>query len=288
MKNLLRRVTFFSIVIFTFSGCFNKKISTSSGIPALKGYSLVFDDEFDYTGAPDSAKWGFETGFIRNNEPQWYQKENAWVENGYLTITTRKEFKRNEFYHPSSSDWRFNTPSADYTSASVISKGKFEFRYGRVQARLRINTAQGQWPAFWMLGANRGPVPWPACGEVDIMEYYRGLMHANLAWEGEGGAARWNAQQTPIAGLGDHDFWDQFHVWTMDWDEDHIRIYMDDKLMNETVISNIKNAVKGNNPFHEKFYLVLNAALGQAKEPIPDSTLPSQYVIDYLRVYQKK
>ena len=243
-----------------FAGC-NKKThpTNTTQTDPLAGYFLVFSDEFNYTGMPDPAKWDYEIGFIRNNEPQWYQKENAQVANGVLTIHTRKENKQNEFYNPKSNDWRFNTKSAAYTSASVISKGKLEFRYGKVQARLKINTAQGQWPAFWMLGANRGPVPWPACGEIDIMEYYRGLMHANLAWEGAGGASSWNAKKEPIANLGNASFWNEFHVWTMDWDENFIRIYMDNRLMNETKIADIKNGVKGNYPFKENFYMVLNA-----------------------------
>lgn len=252
------------------------------------GYRLVFHDEFDYNGAPDSSKWSFETGFIRNHEPQWYRPQNAQVGNGMLTITVRKESFRNEYYDSKSDDWRINTPSAQYTSASVISKGKFEFRYGKLQARLRINTAKGQWPALWMLGVNRGPVPWPACGEVDIMEYYRGLMHANLAWQGDKGNSTWSVKKHVISQLGDEAFWQEFHIWTMDWDENHIRIYMDDILLNETAIGQIKNGVRGNNPFHEKFYLVMNVALGQGGEEIPDDTLPAEYDIDYIRIYQKE
>lgn len=252
----------------------------------LTGFTLVFSDEFNYTGVPDSTKWDYEIGFIRNNEPQWYQKQNAQVGNGVLTITTKKEVKQNDFYNAASSNWRYNTKTAQYTSSSVISKGKFDFKYGKVQARLKINTAQGQWPAFWMLGSNRGPVAWPACGEVDVMEYYRGLMHANLAWEGSNGSS-WNAKNYPITKYGNAAYWNDFHIWTIDWDKDYIRIFMDNNLMNETQITNIKNAIRGNNPFQEKFYMVMNAALGQDKETIPDSTLPSQYQIDYVRVYQK-
>lgn len=253
-----------------------------------EGYTLVFDDEFNYTGAPDTTKWDYEIGFIRNREPQWYQKENARVANGVLTITTRKEEKENPLYNAESKDWRFNTKTASYTSASVITKGKFEFKYGRIEARLKINTSQGQWPAFWMLGANRGPVAWPACGEVDIMEYYRGFMHANLAWEGKNGNSNWNAQKYPISEMGDASFWKEFHIWRVDWDENFMRIYMGDRLLNETKIADIKNEGNGNNPFHERFYMVLNAALGQGGEAIPDSTLPSQFLIDYVRVYQKQ
>ncbi|MBS1626833.1 MAG: glycoside hydrolase family 16 protein [Bacteroidetes bacterium] len=285
MKNSVSSILFFTVAFLL--NIFGFTQLTSKPLINFNEYHLVFSDEFNYTGMPDSTKWDYEIGLIRNKEPQWYQKENAMVANGVLTITTKKEIKQNTYYNPNSNDWRYNTKIVKYTSASVISKGKFEFKYGRIQARLKINIAKGQWPAFWMLGANRGAVTWPACGEVDIMEYYRGLMHANVAWEGNNGSSSWSAKNFSINKYNNPDYWNVFHVWTMDWDENYIRIYMDDTLLNETQITHIKNAVKGNNPFHEKFYMIINTALGQANETIPDSTLPSQYVIDYIRVYQK-
>lgn len=251
----------------------------------LANFNLVFSDEFNYSGEPDPNKWDYETGFIRNQEPQWYQKENANVENGYLIINTKKETKANPNYNPNSTDWRFNRANAQYTSASVVSRGKFEFKFGKAEIRCKINTAQGQWPAFWLLGVNRAVEGWPKCGEIDVMEYYRGLMHANLAWEGADGTASWSSKQHLISKFNN---WDSFHTWTLDWDADYIRIFMDNQLLNETKITNIKNAIKGNNPFHEPFFMVINAALGQANETIPDNTLPSQYIIDYVRVYERK
>lgn len=253
----------------------------------IPGYKLVFEDEFNYDGAPDPQKWNFDIGFIRNHEPQWYQKENAVVRNGNLIITAKKEDHQNDFYNPKSEDWRFNKKEAHYTSSALITRGKFEFRYGRVEIRAKIDIAKGQWPAFWMLGANRAEVSWPACGEVDIMEYYRDFVHANLAWQGKDGGSSWSAKQTKISDIGNAGFWKQFHVWRMDWDPDLIRIYLDGRLLNETSISNIQNGILGNNPFHEKFFMVLNLALGQGGESIPDDTLPSEFVVDYVRVYQK-
>lgn len=257
-------------------------------IKQYDGYQLVFHDEFDYRGAPDPQKWNYEEGFIRNREPQWYQKENVMVENGVLTITAKEEFAENKNYEAHSDDWRHNRKSANYTSSSVISKGHFEFKFGKVQMRAKIDVTQGQWPAFWMLGVNRGPVPWPACGEVDILEYYRGQMHANLAWEGKDGKSKWSPKSHNIADLGDPEFWKKFHIWTLDWDPDYMRIYIDDYLLNETKISDIKNGVRGNQPFHEKFYLVMNLALSQGGEEIAPNSLPSKYIIDFVRVYQKR
>lgn len=277
-------VSFFFIltVLGILSGCSRSTILRHSG------YQLVFNDEFNYTGIPDPKKWDYEIGFIRNNEPQWYQKENAQVHNGFLTITAKKEAHTNENYDANSKDYRYHTKSAAYTSSSLITKGKFDFTFGKVQMRAKINVATGQWPAFWMLGSNRGPVKWPACGEVDIMEYYRGIMHANLTWENEKGKDEWSTKRHPITNFGDSTYWNDFHIWTMDWDKEYIRIFMDQHLMNETRIADIKNGVKGNNPFHENFYLILNIALGQNKELIPEATLPSTFVIDFVRVYQKK
>lgn len=265
-------------------GC--KSVYLKNGSPVLKGYRLVFGDEFNYTGKPDSDKWDYESGFIRNREPQWYQKENVTVANGLLTITSRKEEKINPYYDSTSSDWRINTRKALYTSASLITKGKFGFRFGKVEFRAKINISSGQWPAFWMLGVNRGPVPWPACGEVDIMEYYRGFMHANLAWEGNNSSDIWSAKKIPLTQFG-NSFQESYHIWTMDWDENYIKIFLDGVLLNETKIKDTRNSIRGNNPFHEEFYLVINLALGQANEIIPNNTLPSNFLIDYVRVYQK-
>ena len=283
MKNIFIRIISFLFLLHTI-GC--KSVHFTNESPAIKGYHLIFSDEFNYSGIPDSSKWDYESGFIRNREPQWYQKENANVAKGFLTLTARKEEKINPNYDSTNSDWRINTKMSLYTSASLITKGKFDFKFGKVVFRAKINTETGQWPAFWMLGVNRGPIPWPACGEVDIMEYYRGLMHANLAWEGNNGKDIWSVKKHPLSLLG-KDFSNTFHVWTMDWDEDYIKIFLDGVLMNETKIKDIRNSIRGNNPFHEKFYLVINLALGQANEIIPDNSLPSGFLIDYVRVYQK-
>lgn len=132
-----------------------------------QNYKLVWSDEFDYDGLPDLDYWSYEVGYIRNNESQYYTEariENAHVGNGYLTIESRKEH------------WNNHT----YTSASIITKGKKEFTYGRFEIRAKIDIQKGSWPAFWSLGANIGEVGWPRCGEVDIMEYYRGKTLMNV------------------------------------------------------------------------------------------------------------
>lgn len=238
---------------------------------------LVWSDEFDYTGLPDPAKWGYEEGFVRNKEPQYYtvgRKENARVENGCLVIEARKE----QFIK--------GKDTAAYTSASVITMNKAEFKYGHIEFKAKFDAKQGMWPAFWMLGVNRGPVKWPACGEVDFLEYYRGDLHANSVHQGEDGQQVWNGKATKVEDLGGPDWDKEFHIYTVDWDEKHIAIYVDDVLLNDIPITETINHPMGNNPFHEKFYFLINLALGHSGEIVPDENLSSKYYVDYIRVYQ--
>jgi beta-glucanase (GH16 family) len=250
------------------------------------GYKYLWGDEFNQDGRPDSQKWDYEKGFIRNNEAQWYQPENAFIKDGYLVIEARKEQIVNPNYDPESKSWPKNQQHAYYTSACLITKGKFEFKYGRVLMRSKINTAPGQWPAFWMLGVNIDQVSWPACGEVDIMEFYRKTLFANAAWEGEK-KVNWDDVKFPANELGDENWWNEFHEWRMDWDENKIDIFLDDRLLNSIDLTETVNFKIGNNPFQEPFYLLLNLALGQNFEHIPDETIPSRLEVDYVRVYQK-
>ena len=133
---------------------------------ARVGWKLVWADEFDYKGVPDPAKWDYEVGYIRNNESQYYtraRKENAWVEGGVLTITGRKE----KFPIPPGRGDKGRT-EAEYTAASLITRGKAAWTYGRIEMRAKLPKGRGVWPAFWTLGTSGG---WPRGGEIDIMEY---------------------------------------------------------------------------------------------------------------------
>src|SRR5690606_25825108 len=135
----------------------------------LEGYQLVWADEFNNEGFPNPEFWSHENGFQRNNEMQWYQSENAAVSDGYLVIEGKREKVKNTSYDPASKDWRKNREIAEYTSSSINTSGKFEFQYGVVEVRAKIDTSSGMWPAIWTLGVTK---PWPANGEIDIMEYY--------------------------------------------------------------------------------------------------------------------
>ena len=144
--------------------------AVSNEASSVKKWELVWADEFNGKGLPDQSKWDYEVGFIRNREKQYYTKarlENARVENGMLIIESRKE----------------KYEKGDYTSASLHTRYKAKWLYGRIEVRAKLPTGRGMWPAIWMLGANYGKVRWPACGEIDIMEnvgFNPDMIHANV------------------------------------------------------------------------------------------------------------
>lgn len=246
-------------------------------------YRLVWADEFNTPGRPDPNNWVFEQGFVRNQEAQWYQPENAWVENGNLIIEGRRERVKNPNYQPGSNDWRRNREYAEYTAACVKTWKKQQWKYGRFEIRAKIQARPGLWPAIWTLGWTQ---PWPGCGEIDILEYYDHSILANTAY-GTGGG-KWDTAKIPYNEIAKEPDWDtKFHTWRMDWDKDFIRLYLDDKLLNETDISKTTNP-DGFNPFRQHHYILLNLAIGGQNGGDPSKTdFPSRYEIDYVRVYQK-
>ena len=131
------------------------------------GYQLVWSDEFENDGAPNPKNWTFEKGFVRNNEAQWYQQENAECKNGMLVITGREDIKRNPNYVKGSTD-PAETKFIEYTSSSLMTKGLHSWTMGRFVMRAKIPHGEGMWPAFWTVGESG---EWPSCGEIDIMEY---------------------------------------------------------------------------------------------------------------------
>jgi beta-glucanase (GH16 family) len=279
-----------------------------SASPALNettadGYRLVWHDEFNKDGPLNPADWEFEHGFIRNQELQWYQPENAVCKDGCLVIEARKEKKSNPRYVAPDANgnagrrgrgWQ-NRPTIEITSASVTTRGKHSWLFGRFEMRAKIDTRAGSWPAFWMMGTQGR---WPACGEVDIMEYFQDLVLANVAWAGKpGGApqpngATWNTKRQTLKSLPAN--WsDQFHTWRMDWDAKSIKLFLDDKRVNEQDLSQTINTARGRgapeNPFVEGgAYLILNQAVGGQAGGDPGRTeFPVRFLIDYVRVWQK-
>ena len=245
---------------------------TTVGVNPSSDFTLVWADEFNTSGAPDARNWTFEEGFVRNRELQWYQRENARCENGLLVIEARRQPR----------GWR----DAEYTSSSLLTKGLHQWTYGRFEMRGRIDTRPGLWPAFWTLGSARR---WPECGEIDIMEFYRGQLLANACWRGPGRRALWDDFKKPIEEFGDPAWSSKFHVWRMDWDSDEIRLYVDDLLLNSIDLKETFNQDSEKaNPFREPHYVLLNLAIGGTNGGDPSKTeFPARFEVDYVRVYQR-
>jgi beta-glucanase (GH16 family) len=262
--------------------------STGSGDNAAPpGYKLVWADEFNKDGAPDPANWTFEQGFVRNEEAQWYQPQNARCEGGLLIIEAKREKKENPQYREGSTRWQQSRQYAEYTSACLTTQRLHSWMYGRFEMRGRIDIRAGLWPAFWTLGIERG---WPTNGEIDIMEYYRGTLLANAAWTLAGRrGAQWHTVKTPIKDFNDLDWSSKFHIWRMDWDPNSLKLYVDGRLLNSTdVTQTFLNGSDGFNPFRQPHYILLNLAVGGTSGGDPSATqFPARFEVDYVRIYQQ-
>jgi beta-glucanase (GH16 family) len=294
-----------------------------SSCQAKEKFELVWAEEFETAGRLDDADWNYEHGFVRNHEDQWYQMDNAVIADGCLVIEARRDSIPNPSFIPAGDeseataqgrrqrrrDWRSSRPYAEYSSASVNTRGKHEWLYGRFEVRARIPVGSGSWPAIWTLGVSK---PWPMNGEIDIMEFYRirGVPHilANACWASEPNRGLWSTGAIPFTHFTDRDpqWADKFHTWRMDWDEDYLRLYLDDELLNEVPISEAAcqaPPTKGFErlgkageysealyaAFHQPHYLLLNLAIGGDNGGRPDpKDYPMRYEIDYVRVYQRK
>lgn len=267
----LKKITIFSILpafFFCTSACAQKKETT------LHERKLVWSDEFNYTGLPDSTKWSYDTGGHGwgNNEKQYYTQkrpENASVKNGELSITAIKE--------------AFD--GASYTSARLVSKNKGDWKYGRFEIKAKMPKGRGLWPAIWMLPTDWKYGNWPESGEIDIMEHVGylpdsvfGTVHTDAYNHSIGTQKGARTFRTDLS--------DVFHVYMLDWDEGEIRIYIDDELY-----FTCKNEKKTHRewPFDQRFYLLLNIAVGGnwgGTMGIDESVFPQTMEVDYVRVYQ--
>jgi len=253
------------------------------------GMKLVWNEEFNYSGKPDTAFWVYETGFVRNKELQWYQPDNANCTDGLLIIEGRKEKIKNPNFIAGSNDWETNREYAEYTSSSIQTRGHRQWLFGRFEIRARIDTSCGAWPAIWTLGTTR---EWPSNGEIDIMEFYRykGIptVLANFAWgTNQQYLAKWADLKKPLTDFTatDRDWTKKFHVWRMDWNKDSINLFLDNQLLNTVLLCKTLNP-DGFNPFYQPHYLLLNLALGGNGGDPSKSRFPIRYEIDYVRVYQ--
>jgi beta-glucanase (GH16 family) len=247
--------------------------SQAPAVPVPAGWTLVFSDEFEGTGAPDPAKWGYEIGYIRNHEAQYYtsRPENVRTESGNLVIEGRKEASH----------------GFAYTSASLNTLGRFEFLYGRVEVRAKLPTGSGAWPAIWMLGTNRAQVGWPTCGEIDIME---NVGFDPPAIHGSVHTAAYNhaigTQKTAVVTVAKP--WEDFHVYALEWRPDRIDVFVDGQRY-----FTFRNEDAGSStwPFDKPQYLLINLAIGGSwggQKGIDDARFPHRFLIDYVRIYQRR
>jgi len=260
------------------NGCSGKAAATSPASPAPSpaatgSWTLVFSDEFDAPGALDPAKWGYEIGYLRNQEAQYYtsRSENVRAEGGSLVIEARKEPYQ----------------GYAYTSASVNTRGRFEFTYGRVEVRAQLPTGNGTWPAIWMLGTSIDQAGWPGCGEIDVME---NVGFDPLRVHGSVHTAAYNhvAGTQKTASVAVASPWQDFHVYAMEWHPDRIDVFVDDARY-----FTFRNEGTGSRawPFDKPQYLLVNLAIGGSwggQKGIEDALFPHRYFVDYVRVYQHK
>ena len=238
-----------------------------------KKWKLVWSDEFNHTGFPDSTKWTAETGGHGwgNNELQYYtagRKENARVENGLLTIEARKE----------------NWDDMKYTSARLITKNKGDWQYGKIEVKARLPKGLGTWPAIWMLGSTT-PLKWPDDGEIDIMEHVgfnQGFIHASIH------SKKFNhvigTQKTDTIEVKDCS--ENFHIYTVEWNKDSVKIAVDGNFY--FYFANDHTGY-GAWPFDNKMHLLLNIAVGGnwgGQKGVAENIWSQKMDIDYVRVYQ--
>ena len=262
----------------------------SSRHPAdIPGMKLVWSEEFNKRGKPNPSNWKFEKGYVRNEELQWYQEENAFCKRGTLIIKGRRENHKNPNFIGGSKSWRTTRENIEYTSSSINTRGLHHWLYGRFEIRARIDTTLGAWPAIWLLGTDK---TWPSNGEIDMMEFYRvnqrPTILANVAWGTDRQfVAKWHTERIPYKHFCDKDpKWSKkFHVWRMDWSAESIRLYLDDELLNTTLLSETVNP-DGSNPFLKPQYLLLNLAIGGNGGNPFNAKYPIKYEVDYVRVYQ--
>lgn len=263
-------------------------------LPALAAQpaerKLVWSEEFDRPGAPDPARWTQESGFVRNEEAQFYTKgrsENARVENGVLIIEARKESWPNPAYRAGAREWNQARRSAEYTSASVTTEGKAEWTYGRVEVRAKLPAGRGTWPAIWLLGASCPTVGWPRCGEIDIMEHVGfdpGVIHANIHTQAYNHVAKTNKGDKTAVPSATADF----HVYAVDWTKEAMEFSVDGK-----VYFRFENEGKGEEvwPFDKPHYLILNLAIGGSwggQKGIDPASFPQRMEVDWVRVYENR
>lgn len=266
------KINKFILGMIALLGCYiqSTEAQTSAG-----AWRLIWSDEFNVDGAPDSNKWGYDIGGHGwgNNELEYYtenKRKNARIEQGKLIIEAHKE----------------NMEGKTFSSARMVTRGKASWNSGKLEVRAKLPSGLGTWPAIWML-ADIQPLKWPEDGEIDIMEhvgYDPGIIHGTIHTKKYNhiiGTQKANQIKVP-------DFADQFHVFQLEWDKDVMKIGMDGNMY-----FTYKNEGMGYDswPFDNKMYLILNLAVGGnwgGSKGVAMDIWPRRMEVDYVRVYAKE
>ena len=263
------------IAVVALGGCQESPDATPSTIGSEK-WNLVWSDEFEGEGVPDSSKWTYAVGGHGwgNKEKQFYtaaRPENANQQAGKLHVTARKE------------SWE----GMDYTSARIISRGLGDFKYGRFEIRAKVPAARGTWAAIWMMPSDWqfSDGGWPDIGEIDIMEHVghdSGTVHASAHsrdYQWQKGTQKTGILKVPTATA-------EFHTYVLEWSEERLAAYVDDEMYFEYLN---EGAGEGKWPYSKPFYLIMNVAVGGEwvnDHGIDDDAMPQAMEVDYVRVYQ--
>ncbi|WP_281540626.1 glycoside hydrolase family 16 protein [Maribacter aestuarii] len=267
-KNMTQyRNTILSLMVLFLASCETEDTQTVTTFT-----ELVLAEEFDVDGPVNASVWGYDIGTGENgwgnNELQYYtdRRENVTVQNGKLLITAQQE----------------SFEGSNFTSARLITKDKFEQRYGRFEARIRLPYGQGIWPAFWMLGADIDENPWPGAGEIDIMEY-RGQNPSVLIGSVHGPGYNGGNAISKEYILENDRFDTGFHIFGVEWGPEYVNFYVDDVLYNQITPED----VTGDWVFDKPFFILMNLAVGGTfvGPPNAETVFPQTMVVDYVRVY---
>lgn len=244
-----------------------------------EGYQLVWQDEFNYEGAPDSTKWDYELGNHQwaNKELQAYtnRKNNVFVKDGRLTIRACKE----------------QDGKREYTSTRLVTYGKKSFTYGLFEFRVKLPKGHGSWPAIWMMSDEiKQGVPWPECGEIDIIEHmgrYENQLFSSLHSKRHNHQRSDTKQYTTF--YEKRGVCENFHDYIMEWTPEYFEFYVDgESVCRYNKSDDLEDQSKDSWPFDQAFYLILNIAVGGTLGgDVDESMLPYEMLVDYVRVYQK-
>jgi len=277
VKLMFNRIIWLTIAMMAIVSC------ESSSDPEERKWRLVWQDEFNGNAgeSPDSAKWDYDIGdgTLYGLPPGWGngqleydtdRPENVSMDGiGNLAITTRKE----------------SYMGRSYTSARIVTRGKFEQIYGRFEASIKLPWGQGIWPAFWLLGADFAQIGWPECGEIDIMEY-RGQETSTIHGTVHGPGYSAANGVTDRYDLVNDRFDLGFHEFAVEWGADFIDFFVDDELYNTIT----PDDVSGDWVFDHPFYIIINIAVGGGYVGAPNAStvFPQTMLVDYVRVYEEK